>query len=226
MDKIVLPPLENALTQKIGIISGVLLSVILVILVIIFSVFIVCKRKNKRSRHASSQVTDETSSPEPNSTNIKPIWTTSRGMITSPVYNEKEAESQSSSNSDKRQNSVVQSQNQKPFPAGPTPSRGTVSIQSNASLGSWEEDRSGNKQPCIEKYDEIISPKKLCVKTAKIFILFHLIIKKYLFVVGGEIEDSPIHKMIFPQPRIGTKTPSTISLIIIIRKNGLHLNSD
>ena len=60
VDKIVLPPVDNALTQKIGIISGVLLSVIFLILLIVFVVFLVCKRRRKRSRPPSSQATDDT----------------------------------------------------------------------------------------------------------------------------------------------------------------------
>lgn len=148
VDKIVLPPIENALTQKIGIISGVLLAIIFLILAIIFLMFVVCKRKRKRSGPSSSQVTDETI-PEPHTSVIKPIWTTSRGMTTSPIHNikvykEKEAEyRQSSANLEDHHNLLSgQGHHQKP-PLTQTVSRGTVSTQSTGSQGSWEEDRSG-----------------------------------------------------------------------------------
>lgn len=150
VDKIVLPPIEDALTQKIGIISGVLLAVIFLILVIIFSVFFICKRKRKRSRHPSSQVTDDTS-PELHTSIIKPIWTTSRGLVTSSpfhhnnknnkVYKNKDPECQKLGNLEHRHNLLVQSQNHKPLLLHT--SRGTVSTRSTASQGSWEEDRSG-----------------------------------------------------------------------------------
>lgn len=148
VDKIVLPPIEDALTQKIGIISGVLLAIIFLILVTIFSVFVVCKRKRKRSRHPSSQVTDDTS-PEQHTSIIKPIWTTSRGLVTSTfhnnkVYKEKDPEYQKSGNLEHHHNLLVQSQNHKPLLRHT--SRATVSTQSTASQGSWEEDRSGTKK--------------------------------------------------------------------------------
>ena len=60
VDKIVLPPVDNALTQKIGIISGVLISIIFIILLIVVIAFLVCKRRRKRSRPPSSQATDDT----------------------------------------------------------------------------------------------------------------------------------------------------------------------
>ena len=53
VDKLILP-IDNALTQKIGIISGVLLAVIFLILLCVFVIFAVCKRRRKRSRPPSS----------------------------------------------------------------------------------------------------------------------------------------------------------------------------
>ena len=53
VEKLILP-IDNALTQKIGIISGVLLAVIFLILICVFVIFAVCKRRRKRSRPPSS----------------------------------------------------------------------------------------------------------------------------------------------------------------------------
>ena len=78
VNKLVLP-LDGALTQKIGIISGILLAIIFLILCIVFILFALCKKRRRRrrkdevrSRPSSSQATDDTSD---NGT-IKPIWTT------------------------------------------------------------------------------------------------------------------------------------------------------
>ena len=51
VDKLIIPP-PNTLTQKIGIISAVLLAVIFLILCIVFILFALCKkrRRQKRSR--------------------------------------------------------------------------------------------------------------------------------------------------------------------------------
>ena len=49
VEKLILP-IDDALTQKIGIISGVLLSVIFLILICVFVIFAVCKRRRKRSQ--------------------------------------------------------------------------------------------------------------------------------------------------------------------------------
>ena len=73
VEKLVLP-VDNALTQKIGIISGVLLAVIFLILLMVFVIFAVCKRRRKRSRPPSSTGTEDTCSPE--EPPLKPIWTT------------------------------------------------------------------------------------------------------------------------------------------------------
>ena len=53
VEKIVLP-VDGPLTQKIGIISGVLLAVLFLILLSVFVIFAVCKRRRKRSRPPSS----------------------------------------------------------------------------------------------------------------------------------------------------------------------------
>lgn len=85
----VLPPTDDALTQKISIISGVLLSVIFLILLIIFVVLVVCKRRRKKSRQPSSQVTEDTT-PETNASVFKPIWSTDCSMVlTSPILRSK-----------------------------------------------------------------------------------------------------------------------------------------
>ena len=47
-------PTYGTLTQKIGIISGVLLAVIFLILLCVFVIFAVCKKRRKRSRPPSS----------------------------------------------------------------------------------------------------------------------------------------------------------------------------
>ena len=74
-------PVDGALTQKIGIISGVLLAVIFLILLCVFLIFAVCKRRRKRSRPPSSTGTEDTSPEEPP---IKPIWTTPMGANNGP----------------------------------------------------------------------------------------------------------------------------------------------
>ncbi len=121
------------------------------------------------------------SSPETHTSVIKPIWTTDRGMVTSPAHNLKtykddEPQFQRSRNhhlNNHHNNLLLQQQsnnNERPL-ISHTISQGTVSTQSTASQGSWEEDRS----------------------------------------VGGEIEDSSIQRSILPQPllpRPGVKTPS------------------
>jgi len=89
IEKMVLPPTDDALTQKISIISGVLLSIIFLILVIVFVVLVVCKRRRKVSRPPSSQVTEDTS-PENNSSLFKPIWSTDCSMVlTTPILKSK-----------------------------------------------------------------------------------------------------------------------------------------
>jgi len=131
------------MTQKIGIISGVLLSAILLILVITFCVFIVCKRNSKRSKRPSSQTTYD-SSPDSQITNIKPIWTTSKEIVSSSpfyhtkVYKEKETEYQNSNS----HNFPMQNQNHESLADG----HKTMSTQSITSQGSWEENRSGNSK--------------------------------------------------------------------------------
>ncbi len=93
VEKIVLP-VDNALTQKIGIISGVLLAVIFLILLLVFCVFVVCKRCRRRRRRPhqprgggrgkggeeprplSSHTESSEASPE---STLKPIWTTTGG---------------------------------------------------------------------------------------------------------------------------------------------------
>ena len=80
VEKLILP-IDDALTQKIGIISGVLLSVIFLILLVVFVIFAVCKRRRKRSRPPSSTGTEDTSPEEPP---IKPIWTTPIGVSNGP----------------------------------------------------------------------------------------------------------------------------------------------
>jgi hypothetical protein len=78
VNKIVLP-VDNALTQKIGIISGVLLAIIFLILLLLFCTFVGCnKRRWKRSRPPSSQATTEEEDGASPAPPIKPIWTTDR----------------------------------------------------------------------------------------------------------------------------------------------------
>ena len=58
VEKVVLP-VDNALTQKIGIISGVLLAIVFLILLLLFCCFVCCNKRRwgkKRSRPPSSQV--------------------------------------------------------------------------------------------------------------------------------------------------------------------------
>ena len=147
VNKLVLP-IDGAFTQKIGIISGVLLAIIFLILCIVFILFVVCKkRRRKRSRPPSSQATDDTS-PD-NSTTIKPIWTTLDPMRAQHV---------------RRNNNVIVHRQEQPYTdlienagvEGQQPrihhhhhhylatSNGTMSTQSTGggSQGSWEEDRS------------------------------------------------------------------------------------
>ena len=82
VNKLVLP-IDGALTQKIGIISGILLAIIFLILCIVFILFALCKKRRRRrkgpvgegSRPTSSQATDDTSD-NGGTGSIKPIWTT------------------------------------------------------------------------------------------------------------------------------------------------------
>ncbi|TRY73760.1 hypothetical protein TCAL_02553 [Tigriopus californicus] len=136
IDKIVLP-VDNALTQRIGIISGVLLAIIFLILLLMFCIFVICRRRRKRSRPPSSQATLD-SSPEPP---LKPIWTTDPLM------------GQSSPRKTERQiNQLAYADILEPAPRranhrdgdklNQTGSQGSSSTRSTTSQGSWEEDRS------------------------------------------------------------------------------------
>jgi len=150
VEKIVPPPTEDALTQKIGIISGVLLTIIFLLLAIAFLMLFICKRKRKRSGPSSSQVTDDTLTEPHHSSVIKPIWTTNRGMTTSPiqtakVYKEKDLEYQNSANSEDHHNLLSGGKHYSKPTLSHTVSGGTMSTQSTGSQGSWEEDRSGNQ---------------------------------------------------------------------------------
>jgi hypothetical protein len=76
---------------------------------------------------------------------IKPIWTTDRGMVTSPNHNLKTYKDDESNFQRNKQNNLLLRQqsnnNERPL-ISQTISQGTVSTQSTASQGSWEEDRS------------------------------------------------------------------------------------
>lgn len=120
VEKLILPK-DNALTQKIGIISGVLLAVIFLILLCVFVIFAVCKRRRKRSRPPSSTGTEDTSPEEPP---IKPIWTTPMVAAT------------------QQQHHHSRHVQRLPHHLSNTVSQGTVSTQSTSSQASWEEDRS------------------------------------------------------------------------------------
>ena len=129
VEKLILP-IDNALTQKIGIISGVLLSVIFLILICVFIIFAVCKRRRKRSRPPSSTGTDDTT---PEDT-IKPIWTTPlNGGHGPPLI----------SRQNKPQNQQLQQANNNRSHAighmSNTVSQATVSTQSTGSNASWED---------------------------------------------------------------------------------------
>ena len=72
---------------------------------------------------------------------IKPIWTTDRGMVTAPNHNLKTYRDEDPK-FQRSQNILRQhSNNDRPL-ISHTISQGTVSTQSTASQGSWEEDRS------------------------------------------------------------------------------------
>lgn len=85
IDKITQIPAENALTQKIGIISGILLSIILMLLLIILLILFICKNKRTRSGPFNSQVADETAG-DPHPSVNKPIWTTNQGASRNENY--------------------------------------------------------------------------------------------------------------------------------------------
>ena len=135
VEKLILP-IDDALTQKIGIISGVLLSVIFLILICVFVIFAVCKRRRKRSRPPSSTGTDDTT---PEDT-IKPIWTTplnggghgppliSRGHKPPQQVPVQQVQVQQSGN---HRSHIGHMSN--------TVSQATVSTQSTGSNASWED---------------------------------------------------------------------------------------
>ena len=161
--KIILP-VDNAFTQKIGIISGVLLAIILLILCCVFVVFALCKKRQKRrSRPPSSQATDDTS-PD-STTSIKPIWTTLDGtnghrtasQRSNNIMLQQEErfadyfDSQSSAHASHHHPRKKHSQYQQRLPddnhskaVAHTASNITVYTQSTGggSQASWEEDRS------------------------------------------------------------------------------------
>merc|ERR1712029_235907 len=127
-------PIDDALTQKIGIISGVLLSVI----------FAVCKRRRKSSRPPSSTGTDDTT---PEDT-IKPIWTTplNGGSHGPPLISRaghkppqqaalqtQQTQQQSQQVSSNRSHVIGHSH------MSNTVSQATVSTQSTGSNASWED---------------------------------------------------------------------------------------
>eukprot|EP00095_Tigriopus_kingsejongensis_P006388 maker-scaffold117_size339417-snap-gene-2.19 protein:Tk06388 transcript:maker-scaffold117_size339417-snap-gene-2.19-mRNA-1 annotation:"immunoglobulin superfamily member 5" len=136
VEKIVLP-VDNALTQRIGIISGVLLAIIFLILLLVFCIFVICRRRRKRSRPPSSQATLD-SCPEPP---IKPIWTTDplMGGRSSPRKTERQI------------NQLAYADILEPAPGhdpqegdklNQSGSQGSSSTRSTTSQGSWEENRS------------------------------------------------------------------------------------
>jgi len=84
-----LSPTDDALTQNISIISGVVLSVLFLALVIIFVVLVVCKRRRTLLRSASNQNTEDTSQ-ETSSSFYKPVWSTDCSVVsTTPILKNK-----------------------------------------------------------------------------------------------------------------------------------------
>ena len=90
-------------------------------------------------------------SPETHTSVIKPIWTTDRGMVTSPAHNSKTYRddephiyrNRNNNNQHQQQQqhvNLLQHPNDRSI-ISHTISQGTVSTQSTASQGSWEEDR-------------------------------------------------------------------------------------
>ena len=160
VEKLILP-IDDALTQKIGIISGVLLSVIFLILICVFVIFAVCKRRRKRSRPPSSTGTDDTT---PEDT-IKPIWTTplNGGSHGPPLISRaghkppqqaalqtQQTQQQSQQVSSNRSHVIGHSH------MSNTVSQATVSTQSTGSNASWE-DRSvgGEIEDSNQRYERI-----------------------------------------------------------------------
>ncbi len=143
VDKIV-QPAGNAFTQKIGIISGVLLIFILLILLLVFCLCVVCKRRRRKgSRPSSSQgIADGAASTSAGSTPeqpIKPIWTTGPEPRVGPAAGDPRAlqdlleirragEHQTDGFSGHR----------------PPTSQGTSSTRSTTSQNSWEEENRSN----------------------------------------------------------------------------------
>jgi hypothetical protein len=143
VEKLILP-IDNALTQKIGIISGVLLAVIFLILLCVFVIFAVCKRRRKRSRPPSSTATDDTSPEEPP---IKPIWTTPMAQNNTktngggPII----------------QHQKHQKQRYHHGHMSNTVSQATVSTVSTGSNTSWEDRSVGGEveEPSVQRYQKI-----------------------------------------------------------------------
>ncbi|CAB4066914.1 unnamed protein product [Lepeophtheirus salmonis] len=84
VEKIILP-VDYALHQRIGIISGVLLSIIFILLLIVCLIIFLCRKRrrrdtpnNKRSRASSSQLSIATSG-DLSPPSLKPIWTVKQG---------------------------------------------------------------------------------------------------------------------------------------------------
>lgn len=129
VEKLILP-IDNALTQKIGIISGVLLAVIFLILLCVFLIFAVCKRRRKRSRPPSSTGTEDTCSPE--EPPLKPIWTTPTPVMSNngPPLITRQAVHHHHHHKRSHQHHQLMSN---------TVSQATVSTQSTGSNGSWED---------------------------------------------------------------------------------------
>jgi len=138
VEKIVLP-VDGPLTQKIGIISGVLLAVLFLILLSVFVIFAVCKRRRKRSRPPSSTGTEDTSPEEPP---IKPIWTTpmNNGQGGPPIIRQQVQQHQKSQRSHhNHHHSSNQQQQHNLMNMSNTVSQVTVSTQSTGSNASWED---------------------------------------------------------------------------------------
>ncbi len=129
VEKLILP-IDNALTQKIGIISGVLLAVIFLILLCVFVIFALCKRRRKRSRPPSSTGTEDTCSPE--EPPLKPIWTTGPLSVSNNVPNVKRHQHLPQVQAKRSQHLQHQLMSN-------TVSQATVSTQSTGSNASWED---------------------------------------------------------------------------------------
>ena len=174
VEKLILP-IDDALTQKIGIISGVLLSVIFLILICVFVIFAVCKRRRKRSRPPSSTGTDDTT---PEDT-IKPIWTTplNGGSHGPPLISRGHKPPQQPA-LQTQQTQQQQASSNRSHVIGHhmsnTVSQATVSTQSTGSNASWEDRSVGGEIEDSNQRYERIEKYSLTIRKLK-NIIYHFI---------------------------------------------------